>query len=345
MMRRQLALVLTVAAGCGSPVPLPTSPPGPPPDPPPSAADLEGLWTGSAGSSAILRLAPGQLVLSGDLEPASTLTTPSTLLSTLFGIAFDSGGTLWVSSADYSALLAFSPASLARRGTVPATTVIAQHRGSLNAPTGLAFDRVQRLWVANHENGTLVRYDPEQLAVSGAPAPAVVVSGLGHPTALAFDASGSLWVTDNLAATVSGYRPEQLTASGSPAPAVVLSAVAGSLLQPAGLAFDASGNLWIANIGGATLVAFTPAQLATTGSPVPAVVLRTRSSAVGVPLGLAFDGGGGLWVSGAPGNLVRFARNDLVTGEPEPSVRIGLPDHSGLWNVAFWPAPRGLPLR
>ena len=106
--------------------------------------------------------------------------------------------------------------------------VIAQHRGSLNAPTGLAFDRVQRLWVANHENGTLVRYDPEQLAVSGAPAPAVVVSGLGHPTALAFDASGSLWVTDNVAATVSGYRPEQLTASGSAAPAVVLRAVAGS---------------------------------------------------------------------------------------------------------------------
>src|SRR5439155_727219 len=78
------------------------------------------------------------------------------------------------------------------------------------------------LWTASHDNGTLVRFDGAQLAVGGAPVPAVMLSGLGHPTSLAFDADGSLWVSDNVAQTIAKYRATDLTVSGSPAPAVVL---------------------------------------------------------------------------------------------------------------------------
>src|SRR2546425_9452749 len=82
--------------------------------------------------------------------------------------------------------------------------------------------RSHRLWVANHDNGTLVRFDGAQLAAGGAPVPAVVLSGLGHPTAPAFDGDGALWVSDNVAQTVAKYPGAGPPASGPPAPALAL---------------------------------------------------------------------------------------------------------------------------
>jgi sugar lactone lactonase YvrE len=335
--RVPVPLLLVIAAGCSSNSTMPSDPPGPPPPP-----ELDGLWTASGSPSAILRFSPNQLFTSGNRDAATTLTTPSAQLHTLVGVAFDRNGTLWITSADDSLLLGFGAVSLTSSGSKTATVVIESSHGSLSAPTGLAFDADRRLWVANQENGTLVRYDPGQLAAGGAPTPAVVVVGLGHPTSLAFDALGTLWVSDNQAHTVSGFRPAQLAGSGSPAPAVVLSAVGSSLVNPAGLAFDASGNLWVANIGARTLVAFSPAQLASSCSPAPAIAIFSN---VSVPTGLAFDGEGSLWVVGGTGSLTKFTSSSLATsGAPEPSVQFRVSGHSIFWSVAFWPVPAGLPL-
>jgi len=111
------------------------------------------------------------------------------------------------------------------------------------------------------------------------------------PIGLAFDGLGNLWVANGNTGhnTVVEFVASQLTTSGAPTPAVVLSANAGSLASPAGLAFDNSHNLWVANAASPTVVEFTPGQLASNGSPAPNVVLRTRANSVGLPVGLAFD--------------------------------------------------------
>jgi sugar lactone lactonase YvrE len=333
------AAAFTVALGCsGYDSNGPYSPP-----PVPSA--VEGLWTASGVNPAIHRLASSQLLTSASVIPATTITSPSATLSDLNGMAFDANGNLWVASRDDSTLVAFAPSSLAGSGPTAATIVIARNNGSLSGPTGLAFDRHHRLWVANPENGTVVRFDPAQLTLSGSPVPAVTISGLGQPTSLAFDAAGSLWVSDIRRVKVASFSEAQLDTSGVLVPRVVISALAASLSSPSGIAFDAAGNLWVANIGNQTVVGFTPAQLAVSGSPAPHVVLSSDGASLNLAYGLAFDSEGSLWVMGGARSLEKFPKASLAaTGAPAPSVRLTFTTHTLFWNVAFWPRPAGLPL-
>ena len=80
------------------------------------------------------------------------------------------------------------------------------------------------------------------------------------------------------------FAAADLGTSGSPTPKVIITAtpvvtldgIALSLDFPEGVAFDPAGNLWVANLesdNAGSLAEFTPAQLATSGSPSPAVFL------------------------------------------------------------------------
>ena len=337
VLKTSLILLLAIAAGCGYDSTTPYPQPGP--------SVQDGLWTASASSPAILRLSPDQLLTAGDRTPATAITTPSADLFELNGIAFDTDGTLWVTSEDDSALVAFPPTTLGRSGASNASVVISFTNGSLSAPTGLAFDRQHRLWVANSHNGTIVRFDRAQLASSGSPVPSVIISGLGQPAALAFDASGSLWYSDTRRNKLAKFGEAQLSTSGFLAPEVVISALAGSIANPAGIAFDTDGSLWVASLSNQTVVAYSPAQLATTGTPAPHVVLSSNAGSLDEPVGLAFDSDGALWVMDGIDVLTKFPRASLgATGAPAASVRLTLTNYSLFWSVAFWPRPAGLPL-
>ncbi len=193
-----------------------------------------------------------------------------------------------------------------------------------------AFDANGNLWVAEFSNA-VVEYTASQLAATGSPTPnvtlaATVAGSLNEPQVLAFDANGNLWVANSNSSgpganTLVEFTAGQLTASGSPTPAVTLSADSHSINDPQGLAFDQSGNLWIANFQSNTVVALLPSQLGTSGSPVPAITLSGSLSGPGT---LAFDGAGNLWVPNASNNtVVEFASGQLgATGSPTPAVTL-----------------------
>jgi sugar lactone lactonase YvrE len=333
------------------PGPVPDSLPGPGPGPDslpgpgPSYLKNVGLWTAAGASPTVLRLAADQLDISGPVSPRTAVYASNVELIEPVGIAFDGSGTLWVSSHSDSVLAGFRGADIERSAGMDASIVISQAGRSLSGPAGLAFDAAHRLWASNVGNGTLVRFGAAQLSQSGAPVPEVVISGLGDPAAIAFDASGTLWVSDTRNRTISGYSAAQLEASGAPVPAIVLSGIGASLANARGIAFDAAGNLWVGNTAARTIVAFSPEQLAASGAPTPRVVLSAAEGALPVPVGLAFDGGGNLWVMSITGILEKFAAAALaVSGTPSPAVRLELSDYLLLWGLAFWPVPAGLPL-
>lgn len=337
--RTAFVVLLATAPACGYDATAPGNETAPSPSP------NDGLWTSSAVAPAILRLAPSQLVAGGRLSAATNLTTLSADLFQANSLAFDSDGTMWVASQEDAVLLGFAPAALATSGFKSASVVITSTGRSLSSPTALAFDRQHRLWVANSANGTIVRFDPAQLTSKGAPEPAVVLSGAGRPRGLAFDAAGSLWVSDGEAHRIIRYGVAQLAASGAPAPEVVLSSADRSLASPSGLAFDAGGNLWVANLGRQTVIAFSPSQLAASGSSAPRIVISPTASSTTLPVGLAFDADGNLWVVGGDGSLIKYDRAVLgESGTPPPSVELTVDGHSLFWSVAFWPRPAGLPL-
>ena len=349
---RALFLLLVAAMACGYDSPdggygaPPTSPPGAPPvEPPLTPSPINGLWTSSGSEPELLRISTEQLAKSATLDPATHITTPSATLFTLNSVAFDDFGAMWVASQDDSVLVGFIQGSLTSSRSRSAKIVIKSNARSLSAPSGLAFDPQNRLWVSNAETGTLVRYDAEQLEQGGSPAPAVVLANMGHPNALAFDAQGALWVADTRNHRLVKFASAKLEMSGSPTPDVQLSGASSSLEAPSGLAFDRSGRLWVTDPGRQTLVAYSAAQLAASGSPVPAVILAGTSESAGIPTGIAFDAEDDLWVVSGEGSLRQYDHTELAaSGAPRPTITLRIQDRVLFWSIAFWPKPAGLPL-
>jgi sugar lactone lactonase YvrE len=336
-----LLLLLIAAAGCSD-----YSAPSSTYDPPSDTTFADGLWTSSGSLPAIFRLSSSQLQSSGSVSPATSITTSSASLFTLNSVAFDAAGTLWMTSQHDSLLLAFRRSALVTSGVRIASRVIASDDSSLSAPSALAFDAAHGLWVANSGNGTIVRFDSAQLASAGRPTPVVILSQLGHPTGLAFDASGSLWFSDNHANRLAKFSAAQLSHSGTILPEVVINNFAGSFSSPSGLAFDGAGNLWVANTGRSTVIALGSDQLNASGRPIPRIVISPTDSTASLPVGLAFDDHGSLWVVYGEGLIAKYDHAALAaSGAPAPAVRLVINDHILFWSPAFWPKPAGLPLR
>ncbi len=307
------------------------------------------VWPVGPGQA--VSYASSSLATSGSPAVDVTLTSATDAGEAL---AFDGAGNLWVS--DYKGYIyQYGVAQLDGSGTTtPAVTIDATAYGSIG---GLAFDAAGNLWVAGFGSSKLLAYSPAQLAAGGAVTPTAVISAtstpsLSKPTGLAFDASGDLWVSNSGTgvSTVVAFAPTQL-ATGSPTPTVTISPNGTpSLSRPGGLAFDAAGNLWVANLTSTTVVRFDAAQLAAPGgSPTPAATIASGSFASsGGPWGLAIDASGALWVAESyAADLRRFSNPDSLTGTvaPAPDTVISALPEPDLIEIAFSPAPANLPIQ
>ncbi len=247
-------------------------------------------------------------------------------------MALDRLGDLWVSNNSGGNLAMFTRAQVAAGGS-QTPSIVLSGGGVSEGPTGMAFDRSGDLWVADLGTSTVSKYTPAQLAASGSPTPSVTISSngtsLAGPAYLAIDKAGDLWVSVYGTNQVQEFTVAQLAASGSPTPAVTLSSDgSGSITVPNGLAFDSSGSLWVASSNN-ELIKFTAAQLATSGSPTPAVTLSADGKSpaqINGPVQLGFDSAGTLWVAqggATPGAVAGFTASQLAaTGSPVPTYAL-----------------------
>ena len=279
----------------------------------------------------------------GDAAPKSTI---SVGLDVPNSLAFDSSGDLWVANFGDRTVVEYPRQQLSGGPVVPALTISSGPSGSLNSPAGMAFDASGDLWVANDLSNTLVEYSKTSLTY-GPVVPDVTITSdgsksLSGPYALAFDSAGDLWVANYDSSTLVDY-PKNRLASGAQVPAVTISSdSSGSLNSPAGLAFDASGDLWVAANLSNKVLEYTRGELSS-GHPRPAVTISadTRGS-LNSPEGLTLDPGGDLWVANYGDNsLSEFAPSELSrSGSWSPSFIAG-PD-TGLRSpgyIAIGPPP------
>ena len=234
---------------------------------------------------------------SGALPDVRLGGTPDGVLAFVSGLAFDSGGNLWLASNPPPGpdtnrrILKFSASALRVSDPNP-TPEVTLNSTTRWYPVSLAFDRAGNLWLTDFTNDRLVKFAPAQLSSSGAPAPTTVISNvspgypLSSPIDLAIDADGDLWVSNLLVGSPTDlimYTASQAQAGGSPNPAIRLGRP--TLPSVRGIAFDATGGAWMAVPGG--LARLSRAQLFGGGAPPPQIFVR--DSSIQFATSLVFD--------------------------------------------------------
>ena len=311
------------ANGDESPISMLSSTPGPNY---PSAEAFDGshnLWVANGGNEQIFEYAVGQLGSTGSPVPDVTLSVPD--LYSPSAMAFDGSGDLWV-TAQGDKLFEFTASQLSSSGSPTPAVIISP--AAIDNPGGLAFDGGGNLWMTNGgTTNTVIEFTASQLVHTGSPAPNITLTAnagsIDSPGHLAFDGSGNLWLANEGNSTVVQLGAGDITSSSSPSAAVVISANAGSLDAPVGLVFDGSGNLWVNNSDGSSLVEYLSSQLGSSGSLVPHVSLTP--TVYGSPVDLAFDNSGNLWTPLAPffgtSQVVELSAGQLgSSGNPAPPV-------------------------
>jgi hypothetical protein len=268
------------------------------------------------------------------------------------GPAPSSGVAIWTTnqavtpgSSDPAGVLEFTQNQLRHLSVANVAPKKQNLSGSFFSPQDTLFDSANDLFVVDGGDGdadtteavyVFTSKQLSQLKKNDAPAPVFTISELGgdvpfiFPQFGAFDANGNLWVSDTGLQSnqndsgdegigvIFKFTAQQLTATTGVGiiPAAVLEGP--NLLGPLGMAFDGSGNMWVANNGGTTLVKIAASTLSSASGvvdfvPVAATFESTTASQPGElpsingPWGLAFDDFGNLWVSNEQNIIVEEA--------------------------------------
>jgi sugar lactone lactonase YvrE len=212
----------------------------------------------------------------GNSTPTRTITGSSTGLASPMGIAVDSTGNIYVSSAvgtnaasmllsnpyvpsagstaDTNAvsILIYAPAS---NGNVAPTTSIDGDCAILNAPGSLALAN-GNLYVTNPANlasgdESVVVYNNISVA-AGPPqclTPASQIfgpnTGINQPFGVASDPSGNIYITNSESNSITAFPS---TANQNTVPSATIASPNG-MVNPTAVAIDSSGNIYVANAG------------------------------------------------------------------------------------------------
>jgi hypothetical protein len=157
------------------------------------------LWMSSQGNNSIVMFAKNQIT-SSNSSITGTVVISSPSLVGPGQLQFDKKGTLWVANSGFNndspvlphgSIVGFTKDQLTASGNPTANIVISSATlsdgsQSLDVPWGVTFDTGGNMWVFNYTAGEftdvnsswLVKFAKKDLKVSGAPTPAVEVTGL-----------------------------------------------------------------------------------------------------------------------------------------------------------------------
>jgi DNA-binding beta-propeller fold protein YncE len=257
------------------------------------------------------------------------------------GIVCDAAGDLYVADAHNCTIRKVTPA-----GEV--TTVAGKSRaeGSADgrgtaarfyAPSGITRDAAGNLYVTCYLDFTIRKITPagEVTTLAGKAGVAGSADGKGaaarfsNPLGIICDATGDLYVTDDNADTIRKITPagEVTTVAGKAGSAGSDDGkgAAARFNDPAGMTFDAAGNLYVADYLNGTIREITPAGEVTTVATAGGAAARFAG-----PTGIVFDSAGDLYIAEMDGDTIsRLTAAGELTSLAGKNLSPGSADGSG----------------
>ncbi len=203
-----------------------------------AAADANGnIWFADYGDSKVTVLSSSGSAVSGSAGWGGTS------LAFPVAIAIDADHNGWV--ANQAGVLPITKIS-------PDGSTATNYDCNCNGASGVATDQSGNVWIANYYGNSVSAVNTCGTLVLGAASG----GGINHPQGIAVDGSGTVWVANflgNSLSEISGSTSSTLGTLLSPSTGFGTDA---SILQPYGMAIDASGSIWISNFGNSTLTQF-----------------------------------------------------------------------------------------
>jgi streptogramin lyase len=139
-----------------------------------------------------------------------------------------------------------------------------------------------------------------------------------QPTQPGQAAFARLWAPNYAAGELRAWNRGSLQADRENSPDVTITLPVGT--GPNALTFGPDGAMWVSDVSNDRLLRFGRAQLATSGSPVPEIVIDTDGTSIDDPIGIRFDAQGNLWVA-CGGKVEMFEPGNLDQSGPTTANR------------------------
>lgn len=304
------------------------------------------LYIADAGNRSIRKATPAGAVTTLVDGTSGQLGSPR-------GVVVDSSGTLYVT--DYSAHVIYRVTSA---GVVSKLTGSAPIPGSLdgsttsalfNAPSALAIDSANNVYVADTDNNTVRKIASGNVTtLAGLAGRSSSVDGKGtaarfeDPYAVTVDSAGTVYVadatdhsvrkitTDGTVTTLAG-RPGSFGSSDGTGSAALFR-------TPQGIATDRAGNVYVADTGNATIRKITSAGVVTTLAGTAGAIGSSDGTGAaarfGTPYGIAADTVGNVYVVDSNNTVRKVTAAGVVTTLAGSASQTGLVDGTGT-NARF----------
>lgn len=273
--------------------------------------------------AAVLLAVPATLArawVGGDIAPDQVISGQASGLNTPNGIAYDSAGNLYVANTGSNSITVYAPG--ADGDAAPIKTLVGPATG-LSNPQGVAIDSDDTLYVANTTSQSVEVFNAGW--ASGDTAPDRVIAGastsLAGPAVIAVDSLDRIYVSNGAFSGPGAQSVVQFAADadGDAAPQRVLP----GLVTPAGIAFDASGNMAVAQTN-LNSVSLYPADWDQVSTPLK--TLSGPDSGLTLPGYITFDADGNLIVAAILTSTVFAYAADWTDGDNAPIKTLSGPN-------------------
>jgi sugar lactone lactonase YvrE len=306
--------------------------------------------------------APADGVLGQADFTSNTFATTASRMWGPSGVAVDSAGRLWVADSGNRVLrfdgAAGKPNGAPADGVLGqpdfTSNVAATTQSGMFFPYGVAVDSAGRLWVADNFNSRVLRFDGAAAKANGAAADGVLgqadftshthpatPNAMSFPHSVAVDpTSSNVFVADGSSNRVLRFASGAALASGAPADGVLgqpnftsnaQATTQSGMSAPAVVAVDSAGRLWVADTGNHRVLRFDSAAGKPNGAAADGVLgqpdftsntFATTQSGMGLPIGVAVDSTGRLWIADLDNS--RVLRFDDAAGKPNGAAANGV---------------------